>query len=100
VFLFLWMQSPGFHEQVQAVAGQTDMAPYVSLRDQRRMSVLLTAAEEQAKLSKQAGPILDLAAQNVAQNQSLAALHDLLMPKLILGEIWLKNAEQAVRGAV
>ncbi|MCC6362325.1 MAG: restriction endonuclease subunit S [Bryobacterales bacterium] len=40
-FLFYWMQSAEFLDQVQSVKGLTDMADYVSLSDQRRM--LLTA---------------------------------------------------------
>lgn len=40
-FLYYWMQSRAFTAQVYAVKGQTDMADYVSLRDQRQMSVTL-----------------------------------------------------------
>src|SRR5581483_7262411 len=36
-FLFLWMSGREFFVQFKGVAGQTDMAEYVSLTDQRRM---------------------------------------------------------------
>jgi type I restriction enzyme, S subunit len=39
--LYCWMQTDRFKSQVEAVAGQTDMAPYVSLRDQRQMDIPL-----------------------------------------------------------
>src|SRR3990172_9130289 len=37
VFLFYWMQGDEFREQFDSVKGQTDMADYVSLKDQRNM---------------------------------------------------------------
>jgi type I restriction enzyme S subunit len=39
VILYCWMQSDDLGEQIAAVAGQTDMAPYVSLQDQRQMTM-------------------------------------------------------------
>lgn len=38
-YLFYWMQSSDFLNQVHRVKGLTDMADYVSLSDQRRMTV-------------------------------------------------------------
>jgi type I restriction enzyme S subunit len=38
-FLFYWMHTPAFLNQVQSVKGLTDMADYVSLTDQRRMTI-------------------------------------------------------------
>ena len=40
-YLYYWMLSPEFAAQYRAVAGQTDMADYVSLGDQRRMWIRL-----------------------------------------------------------
>lgn len=42
--LYCWMQSDDLKGQIAAVAGQTDMAPYVSLRDQRQMEILIATA--------------------------------------------------------
>src|SRR5690606_9475965 len=41
LYLFQWMESSEFVHQVNQVKGQTDMADYVSLRDQRAMRVRL-----------------------------------------------------------
>lgn len=40
-FLRYWVRSPEFLEQLSAMAGSTDMAPYLSLSDQRRLRVSL-----------------------------------------------------------
>lgn len=40
-FLYYWMFGREFFVQFQGVAGQTDMAEYVSLTDQRRMHITL-----------------------------------------------------------
>ena len=40
-WLFYWMQSREFLVQYSGVAGQTDMAENVSLRDQRGMNITL-----------------------------------------------------------
>ena len=37
-FLYYWMQGGEFRSQYKSVAGQTDMAEYVSLSDQRRIT--------------------------------------------------------------
>ena len=38
-FLYYWMQSSECLDQIEYLKGQTDMADYVSLRDQRRMTI-------------------------------------------------------------
>ncbi|MEO6138970.1 MAG: hypothetical protein ABIP11_09975 [Luteimonas sp.] len=38
-YLYFWMQSQEFLHQIGYLKGQTDMADYVSLRDQRKMSL-------------------------------------------------------------
>ena len=52
IVLYYWMTGPEFAAQFRAVAGQTDMADYVSLRDQRRMWIRLPAPEEQRRMSR------------------------------------------------
>jgi len=46
-FLYYWMFGREFFVQFKGVAGQTDMAEYVSLTDQRRMHITLPATQEQ-----------------------------------------------------
>lgn len=97
--LYCWMQSSDFQEQVHAVSGQTDMAPYVSLQDQRRMLVPeFTEAESPPVASLD--PLLQRHSLNIAENQTLAALRNLLLPKLMSGEIRVNDAEKIVGGTV
>jgi type I restriction enzyme S subunit len=58
-FLSYWMRGEEFSRQVDAVKGQTDMADYVSLRDQRRMRITLPPLPEQRAIAEVLGAIDD-----------------------------------------
>ncbi len=93
--LYCWMQSGDFQTQVHSVSGQTDMAPYVSLTDQRRMFVPdFRLADRQP--SEEIEPLLMRQSLNIAENQTLASIRDLLLPKLMSGEIRVKDAKRVV----
>lgn len=47
-YLYYWMSSQEFLQQISYLKGQTDMADYVSLRDQRRMTISIPPASRQA----------------------------------------------------
>ncbi|GIP50026.1 hypothetical protein J53TS2_36170 [Paenibacillus sp. J53TS2] len=70
-FLYYWMQSRDFEAQVNAVKGQTDMADYVSLKDQRRMNITIPEIEEQVRISKVLSCIDDKIELNNAINKNL-----------------------------
>lgn len=50
-FLNVWMRGSEFSAQVAYLKGQTDMADYVSLRDQRRMTITLPPVREQRRMA-------------------------------------------------
>ena len=85
--LYRWMTSGEFMNQIAAFSAQTDMAEYVSLRDQRRIFVTLPLPESQACIGETLSKIDDMIAATVEQNQTLAALRDALLPRLLSGEI-------------
>ena len=58
-FLSYWMRGEEFSRQVDAFKGQTDMADYVSLRDQRRMRMTLPPLAEQRAIARVLGEIDD-----------------------------------------
>jgi type I restriction enzyme S subunit len=51
LYLRYWLQGPEFGVQRDAVKGSTDMADYVNLRDQRRMTITLPDAGLQRKIA-------------------------------------------------
>ena len=89
--LYCWMQSDGLGSQINAVAGQTDMAPYVSLRDQRRMEFPLFP-ESQHAVAREIDPLLERQAQISVETKTLASLRDTLLPKLVSGELLFRGA--------
>jgi len=93
VMLYCWMQSDDLRAQIAAVAGQTDMAPYVSLHDQRQMSVPIFPPSQHV-VANQIVPLLAHQSANVAQTKTLTALRDTLLPKLISGELRIREAER------
>jgi type I restriction enzyme S subunit len=96
--LYCWMQSDDLRSQISAVAGQTDMAPYVSLRDQRAMEVPVFPAS-QAALARRLGSLFRRQALTDQDSKSLIALRDALLPKLISGEVRVKCADTFVEQA-
>jgi type I restriction enzyme S subunit len=96
--LYCWMQSDDFVGQVLAVAGQTDMAPYVSLRDQRQMDVP-RFGETQYQMGERIEPLLARRSLNDAESRTLAALRDTLLPRLLSGKIRVPDAERLTGGA-
>lgn len=97
--LYCWMQSGDFMDQVLAVSGQTDMAPYVSLKDQKAM-LLPVFDESQSNVGGRIAPLLARQSLNDAESRTLAALRDALLPKLLSGEIRVREAVREMEQAV
>ena len=92
--LHAWMRSVRFTTQVNAVKGQTDMADYVSLRDQRAMVIDIPSAEDQREIDALAVPLQRSAVTNRAEAQRLRAIRDELLPKLVSGKIRVALGEE------
>jgi type I restriction enzyme S subunit len=93
--LYCWMTSGDLLTQILAVSGQTDMAPYASLRDQRAMEVPIFP-ENQHDLAAKIEPLLVRQAMLEAESRTLTTLRDTLLPKLISSELRVKAAEKIV----
>ena len=73
-FLYCWMRGPEFFGQFRGVAGQTDMAEYVSLTDQRRMFVTLPTLAEQRAIAHVLGALDDKIELNRRMNATLETM--------------------------
>lgn len=93
--LYCWMTSGELLTQILVISGQTDMAPYASLRDQRAMEIPIFP-ETQHELASKVEPLLSRQALLGSENKALAAVRDTLLPKLISGELRVKAAEKII----
>jgi len=73
-WLFYWMNGREFLFQFKSVAGQTDMADYVSLRDQRAMIITLPPLAEQKAIAAVLGALDDKIELNRRMNAKLEAM--------------------------
>ncbi len=73
-WLFYWLQGREFFLQYNGVKGQTDMADYVSLRDQRAMHISIPAPEYQHRAVEILGSIDDKIELNRRTNETLEAM--------------------------
>jgi type I restriction enzyme S subunit len=73
-FLFYWMFGREFFVQFMGVAGQTDMAAYVSLTDQRQMQITLPPLPEQRAIAGILGALDDKIELNRRMNRALGEM--------------------------
>ena len=73
-WLYYWMLGREFAHQVSGVKGQTDMADYVSLTDQRRMDITLPPAPTQRAIAGVLGALDNKIEQNQRTTRVLQRL--------------------------
>jgi type I restriction enzyme S subunit len=73
-FLFYWSQSAAFRHQLQGMAASTDMAPYLSLRDQLRLRIALPPITVQRAAGAVLGALDDKIELNRRMNETLEAM--------------------------
>ncbi|MER6804607.1 MULTISPECIES: restriction endonuclease subunit S [Streptomyces] len=74
-YLRYWALSSEFHSQLKAMAHGTDMAPYLSLSDQKRIEITLPAIEQQRDISDILGALDD----KIATNERIVTTTQLLI---------------------
>ena len=75
---------------------QTTGLGHVTIADMKRLYGCSPTLKVQAAFDNQVAPLFDRAFKNTIQNQTAAALRDTLLPKLISGELRVKDAEKFI----
>ena len=73
-FLRYWSQGMEFAKQLQGMKASTDMAPYLSLTDQRRLRITLPPARYQKAIAHILGTLDDKIELNRRMNETLEAM--------------------------
>jgi type I restriction enzyme S subunit len=73
-YLYALLRSPAFQAQLASRAGETDMAPYVSLTSQRGLLVTLPPISEQRAIGHILGKLDDKIELNRRMNETLEAI--------------------------
>jgi type I restriction enzyme S subunit len=73
-FLRYWSQGPEFERQLSGMKASTDMAPYLSLTDQRRLRIMLPSVTEQKAIAGVLGALDDKIELNRRMNATLQAM--------------------------
>ena len=73
-FLRYWSQGVEFIEQLSGMKASTDMAPYLSLTDQRRLAITLPPLAEQKAIAAVLGALDDKIELNRRMNATLEAM--------------------------
>lgn len=73
-YLYAFLRSPAFHAQLATRAGETDMAPYVSLTSQRGLSVAVPPIDVQRAIAHILGTLDDKIELNRRMNETLEAM--------------------------
>ena len=98
-FLYALLRGKAFAQHVLGVqTGST--IPHVSGRDILSYRFVLPPTELLAAFEQLAGPVYSRMLQNAAESETLAALRDTLLPKLMSGELRIKDAEKLASAAL
>jgi len=94
-FLFLYLNSPYFLEELMAMASGSVQKNFGPMH-LKKMRVLTPPFDLVCQFEKRAGSLLNKVICNRSESDSLAELRDRLLPKLMSGQIRVKDAEKLV----
>jgi len=91
-FTYSWMQQFDYG----SLGSTSSIATAVNSKTIRSIPILCTGQNLENAYASVAAPLFAKLKANEQENQTLAALRDLLLPKLMSGEIRLKGAESVL----
>jgi type I restriction enzyme S subunit len=95
-YIYFWLRSSDFWQQAETRKSQTDMADYLSLTDVRKLTIPIPTTESNRQWSPRLSSLLAQIAACHEENRALVKLRDTLLPKLMSGEIRVRDAEKIV----
>ena len=98
VFLYCFFSEPGFVAAASNASSGTRM-PRADWTYMRRLPATLPPPNVRAAFSRVAKPMLDRMLATAREANTLAALRDTLLPRLITGELRIANAERQIAAA-
>ena len=84
-FLRFFLESPDFVDQLRSRKGETDMADYVSLTEQRKLELVLPAIQVQRAIAAVLGALDEKAESNRRQIKAADSIADLRFLQLSVG---------------
>jgi type I restriction enzyme, S subunit len=98
-YIYLYLDSKNIRKYLmQRLAGSTQQ--YISLGELRNLPVVIPPSKVIQQFNKIVEPIFITIKTNKEQIQTLANLRDILLPKLMSGEIRIPEAEEAVESCL
>lgn len=98
-YLWFTLFTDQFVDYATRVSGGTRM-PRVKWQDMSRFPIALPSDYVRRAFQQQVGNLVELGQHNVDESQTLAHLRDLLLPKLLSGEIRVRDAEKIAQEVV
>ena len=95
-YIYFWLRSSDFWRQAESRKSQTDMADYLSLTDIRKLTIpMIPPGPDRQSLPTLSSLLAKVSACH-EESKALAGLRDTLLPKLMSGEIRVRDAEKVV----
>jgi type I restriction enzyme, S subunit len=92
-FLSLYLQDPQIMSRMKGYVSGVAI-PRIVLKDFRKFQIVLPPLSLQQKFSEAVEPLLRLCISLTEKNDNLRTTRDLLLPKLVSGEVSVENLEQ------
>jgi type I restriction enzyme S subunit len=95
-YLFFWLDLPWMTEEITSL-NSSSAQPGINQTGVRSLALLLPPDQVVREFDQLVKPLVDNIFMNSHESRTLAALRDALLPKLIRGEMRVKNAERFLK---